>query len=69
MYFVSFRKLSFNAAKHKTKKKKLGTLALEIGNGQHLKVSQILKDQGFRSRILVKDYQNNVRCIIASLEK
>ena len=55
--------------KSKTILKKLGTLALEIGNGQHLKVSQILKDQGFRSRILVKDYQNNVRCILASLEK
>ena len=55
--------------KSKTILKKLGTLALEIGNGQHFKVSQILKDQGFRSRILVKDYQNNVRCILASLEK
>ncbi len=55
--------------KSKTILKKLGTLALEIGNGQHFKVSQILKDQGFRNRILVKDYQNNVRCIIASLEK
>ena len=55
--------------KSKTILKKLGTLALEIGNGQHFKVSQILKDQGFRNRILVKDYQNNVRCILASLEK
>ena len=56
-------------SKSKTLLQTLGTLALEIGNGQHLKVSQILKDQGFRSRILVKDYQNNVRCILASLEK
>ena len=55
--------------KSKTILKNLGTLALEIGNGQHYKVSQILKDQGFRIRILVKDYQNNVRCILASLEK
>ena len=55
--------------KSKTILKKLGTLALEIGNGQHYKVSQILKDQGFRIRILVKDYQNNVRCILACLEK
>jgi len=55
--------------KSKTILKKLGTLALEIGNGQHYKVSQILKDQGFRNRILVKDYQSNVRCILASLEK
>lgn len=55
--------------KSKTILKKLGTLALEIGNGQHYKVSQILKDQGFRDRILVKDNQSNVRCILASLEK
>ena len=49
--------------------KKLGTLALEIGKGQHYKVSQILNDTGFRNKILVKDYQNNIRCIIATLEK
>ena len=55
--------------KSRTILKKLGTLALEIGNGQHYRVSQILKDQGFRSRVLVKDYQNNVRCILAILEK
>jgi release factor glutamine methyltransferase len=55
--------------KSRTILKKLGTLALEIGNGQHYKVSKILNDQGFRSKILVKDYQNNIRCIIARLEK
>ena len=55
--------------KSKTILKKLGTLALEIGNKQHYKVSQILEDQGFRNRILLKDYQSNVRCIIASLKK
>ncbi len=55
--------------KSKTILKKLGTLALEIGNKQHGKVSQILEDQGFRNRILLKDYQSNVRCIIASLKK
>ena len=31
--------------------KKLGTLALEIGKGQHYKVSQILNDTGFRNKI------------------
>jgi len=51
--------------KSKTILKKLGLLALEIGYGQHYKVSQILKDQGFREELLVKDYRNNIRCILA----
>ena len=54
--------------KSKTILKKLGTLALEIGYGQHYKVSQILKNQGFREELLVKDYRNNVRCILARLK-
>jgi release factor glutamine methyltransferase len=45
--------------------KKLGLLALEIGYGQHYKVSQILKKQRFKEELLVKDYKNNVRCILA----
>ena len=45
--------------------KKLGWLALEIGNGQHYKVSQILKKQKFKEELLIKDYKNNVRCILA----
>ena len=48
--------------------KKLGCLALEIGYGQHYKVSQILKKQNFKEELLVKDYKNNVRCIIARLK-
>jgi len=48
--------------------KKLGWLALEIGFGQHYKVSQILKKQNFKEEILVKDYKNNVRCILARLK-
>ena len=48
--------------------KKLGWLALEIGHGQQYNVSQILKKQGFRQELLVKDYRNNVRCILASLK-
>jgi len=43
-------------------------LALEIGYGQHDKVSQILKKQGLREELLVKDYRNNVRCILARLK-
>ena len=45
-----------------------GMLALEIGNGQYKKVSQILKYQGFREQFLVKDYHNNIRCVLAVFE-
>lgn len=48
--------------------KRKGILALEIGQGQYKKVSQILKLQGFKDRFLISDYQNNIRCILASLE-
>ncbi len=48
--------------------KKNGMLALEIGNGQHRSVSQILKRNGFRNKFLLKDYQNNIRCILSILE-
>ena len=51
--------------KSKTILKKLGLLALEIGYGQHYNVSQILKEQGFKEELLVKDYQDNIRCILA----
>jgi len=54
--------------KSKTILKKLGLLALEIGHGQHYKVSQILKKQGFKEEILIRDYRNNVRCIVARLK-
>jgi len=45
--------------------RKLGLLALEIGYGQHHKVSQILKEQDFKEEVFVKDYRNNIRCILA----
>ncbi|MBA1339288.1 MAG: release factor glutamine methyltransferase [Pelagibacterales bacterium] len=48
--------------------KNFGTLALEIGNDQQDKVSQILDDQEFKIKHLIKDYQNNTRCIIAKLK-
>ena len=54
--------------KSKTILKKLGLLALEIGFGQHYKVSQILKKQGFKEELLIRDYRNNVRCIVARLK-
>ena len=50
--------------KSRTILKNLGLLALEIGYGQHYKVSQILKEQNFKEELLVKDYKNNVRCIL-----
>ena len=42
-----------------------GTLALEIGNEQIKIVSKILIDNNFRIRKFVKDYKNNIRCVIA----
>ena len=44
-------------------------LALEIGNGQHKIVSQILKKENFRVENLIKDYKDNVRCIISRLKR
>ena len=54
--------------KSRTILKKLGWLALEIGFGQQYNVSQILKKQNFKEELLVKDYKNNVRCILARLK-
>ena len=48
--------------------KKKGMLALEIGNRQHKKVLEILRLNSFRKKFLVKDYQDNIRCIISQLE-
>ncbi len=42
-----------------------GTLALEIGNEQINKVSKILIDNKFRIISVIKDYRNNIRCVIA----
>ena len=44
-----------------------GMLALEIGNGQYKKVSQILKLNKFREKILIRDYKDNIRCIFSIL--
>ena len=44
-----------------------GLLALEIGNGQYKKVSKILSDNNFKEKFLIKDYKDNVRCIISTL--
>ena len=42
-----------------------GMLALEIGFGQYKSVSQILKFFKFREKCLIKDYHNNIRCILS----
>ena len=46
-----------------------GMLALEIGNGQYKKVSNILRNNKFKINFLIKDYKENIRCIISTLEK
>ena len=43
-----------------------GMLALEIGNEQIKKVSKILIDNNFKIKHVVKDYRNNVRCVLAN---
>ncbi len=46
-----------------------GMLALEIGNEQIKKVSKILFDNNFRIKHVVKDYKNNIRCVLAAYNK
>jgi release factor glutamine methyltransferase len=48
---------------------KNGTLALEIGNGQFKKVSEILIKKNFKIEHIIKDYQDNVRCIISTKDE
>ena len=43
-----------------------GTLALEIGNEQFKKVSEILIKKNFKIEQIIKDYKDNVRCIIST---
>ena len=42
-----------------------GMLALEIGNGQYRKVSNILEKRRFKIEHIIKDYKENIRCIIS----
>ena len=43
-----------------------GTLALEIGNEQIKKVSKLLIENNFRIGHVIKDYKNNIRCVLAN---
>ena len=44
-----------------------GILALEVGYGQYLSVSKLLKSNNFRQKTVIKDYRNNIRCIFSTL--
>ena len=46
--------------------KKNGLLAIEIGTNQYIKVSEILKKNGFREINNECDFNKNVRCIIST---
>ena len=46
-----------------------GMLALEIGNEQFIKTSKLLRRNKFIIRYLVKDYRENIRCILSTLEE
>ena len=46
-----------------------GMLALEIGNEQFIKVSKILSENNFRVKYLIKDFSENIRCVLSTLEK
>ena len=45
--------------------KRKGTLALEIGNEQLIKVSKILRNNNFKIKENIKDYNDNTRCLIS----
>ena len=45
-----------------------GILAIEIGNKQYKKVSQILKKNNFREKLLIKDYRENIRCVFSIMQ-
>ena len=46
--------------------KRKGLLALEIGHSQYQKVSNILKENGYREMSKECDFKRNVRCIIST---
>ena len=46
-----------------------GKLALEIGNEQYKKVSELLNKNNFKIERNIKDYKTNIRCLIAALIK
>jgi len=49
--------------------KRDGLLALEIGNNQYQKVSNLIKSNGYRELYKIYDFKSNVRCIISTKVK
>ena len=45
-----------------------GVLALEIGNGQYQEVSKILNKNKFKIENKIKDYKDNIRCVVSRLQ-
>ena len=46
--------------------KRKGKLSLEIGNEQLIKVSNILRNNNFKIKENIKDYNDNTRCLISA---
>ena len=46
-----------------------GILALEIGYGQYRSVKNLLMINNFKEKLVIKDYENNIRCIFSTLLK
>ena len=46
-----------------------GILALEIGYGQYRSVKNLLMVNNFKEKLVIKDYENNIRCIFSTLLK
>ena len=46
-----------------------GILALEIGYGQFRAVKNLLITNNFKIKFVIKDYENNIRCIFSTLIK
>ena len=45
--------------------KRKGMLSLEIGNEQLIRVSNILRNNNFKIKENIKDYNDNTRCLIS----
>ncbi len=46
-----------------------GILAIEIGHGQYKAVRNLLKANNFKEKFVIKDFENNIRCIFSTLLK
>ena len=46
-----------------------GKLAIEIGNGQSDKISRELKKNNFKIEQYIRDYKENIRCLISTFKR